>query len=387
MIGAMGSRLVVAAVGGLLLLASASPAQAGISPSEALTILNQWRAEAHVPAVGSMDPAKNTGCDHHDNYMHLNGDQLTHSEESGKPGYTSDGAAAGASSVLAFTESTPRIWESAVYHRMGILQPRLTTSGWAASHNFTCMQTIDLPTGTAGTPVTTHPWPPDGATNVPTAFKDQESPNPYDLTPGVPQLGYLLSVNIAGPWYGNYSSNVKVTDASLATDAGTPVVLTVVDDSTPGGGPGGAAIGPYINDAFALFPHGALRPATAYTAHAAGSLTASGTPYPFDVTWHFTTAGQPVPGAAKLKLSKGKAAGKKVSFVLTAAQPRVGRSAVVTVDGKKPQQFTLAASQELKVSRPGKGKTITVKVTTPAFVSEGVSYPAGTASRKFTRPK
>jgi hypothetical protein len=382
----MGSRLVTAAAGGLMLLALAAPAQAGISPDEAFSILNQWRAEAKVPPVGSFTPAKNSGCDKHNNYMQQN-NQLTHSEEMGKPGYTDEGATAGARSVLAFGEHTPRVWESAVYHRMNVLHPRLVESGWAASHGYTCLQTIELADGNPATPVTTHPWPPDGGTGVPLAFTDNESPDPHLLTPGVQVLGYLLSVNLAGPWFANYTPQVRVAQSSLVTDAGNAHPFTVADDQTPNGGPGDSPIGPYMNEGFALFPHGAFKPATTYTAHAAGTITHSGTSYPFDVTWSFTTAGQPVPGVAKVKIAKGKLSGKKVHFTLTASAARVGHQAVYTVNGKKPKTITLAPSQTIKVSRPGKGKSVKLAITTDGFTIEGVAYPVAKASRTYKRPK
>jgi hypothetical protein len=373
-------RLALAAVGGLL--AFAAPAQAGISPGAALKVLNQWKRQAHEPTVPAMDPAESTGCAHHNHYMKLNGGQLTHYEESGKPGYTNDGAAAGAHSVLAIPEGTPRIWEGSVYHRIGILQPRLTKSGWAASEGFTCMQTQDLRTGTAGAPVRAYPWPPNGGTGFPTKFTDYESPDPHDIVPG--ELGYLLSVNLDGPWWGNYVETVTVNNASLRTASGTPVTVTKVDDTTPNGAPGGGPVGGYMNQAFAIFPHGALQQRTTYIAHADGKLSQDGTDYPFSVTWSFRT-GPLLPGKASLALSKGHRDGKKVKFRLTASQSLVGRKATKTVNGGHAVQFKLVRSQTIRTRRPQKGKTVHVVVTTPAFVRGDYSYPAARASRKFTR--
>jgi hypothetical protein len=376
----MARRLALVAVGGLLVFAA--PAQAGISPGAALKVLNQWKRQAHEPTIPAMDPAENTGCAHHNHYMKLNGGQLTHSEESGKPGYTNDGAAAGAHSVLAEPEGTPRVWEGSVYHRMGILNPRMTKSGWAASEGFTCMQIFDLRDGQAGEPVKTYPWPPNGGTGFATTFTDHESPDPHDLYSGT--LGYLLSVNLGGPWRFNFNTHVSVAHASLKTQSGSPVTLTIVDDDTHGGGPGGSDIGPYLNDAFALFPHGALAQRTTYVAHADGKSTYSGTPYPFSVTWSFRT-GPLLPGKASLALSKGHRDGKKVKFTLTASQSLVGRKATKTVNGRHPVQIKLVRSQTIRTRRPEKGKTVRVVVTTPAFVRGDYSYPAAKASRKFTR--
>src|SRR4051812_8788159 len=376
----MARRLALAAIGGLLLFAA--PAQAGLTPEQALPILNQWRTEAHLPTLPSFDSAENTGCAHHNHYMALN-DGLQHDETNGNPGYTVDGDTAGNASVLAQPEGTPRIWEGSVYHRMGILNPRITKSGWAATEGFTCMQIFDLRNGNGSDPVSTHPWPPNGATGVDTKFTDFESPDPHDLVPG--DLGYLLSVNLGGPWFGNFTAHVSVAHASLKTDAGTPVALTIVDDDTSGGGPGGSDIGPYLNDAFALFPHGELRHAVTYTAHADGESVYSGSHYKFNVTWHFKTGGQPVAGKVTLKFSKPTVKNGKVRFPLAAGKPLVGRSGKVFVNGKLRNSIALKGSQTVKVNRPGKGKTVRVKVTTAAFTREGVAYPAKSASRKYTR--
>jgi hypothetical protein len=376
----MARRLALAAVGGLL--AFAAPAQAGLTPEQALPILNQYRAQAHLPAL-TFDSAKNTGCAHHNHYMTLNGG-LQHDETPGNPGYTNDGDLAGNASVLAQPEGTPRIWDGSVYHRMGILNPRIIDSGWAASEGFTCMQISNLRNGTNTESVKTYPWPPNDATGVGTKFTDFENPDPHDLVPG--ELGYLLSVNLGGPWYGNWTAQINVTQASLKTDAGRSVTLTIVDDDTQGGGPGGSNIGPYLNDAFALFPHGALRNATTYTAHAAGTIKYSSATYPFNLTWHFKTGGQPVPGNATLKFSKGTVKNGKVRFPLAASKSLIGRAGKVFVNGKERNTIGLKAAQTIKVARPAKGKTVRVKVTTAAFTREGVAYPAAKATKKYTRP-
>jgi hypothetical protein len=381
MIACMARRLVLAAACCFLL--AAAPAQAGLSPSQALPILNQWRSEAHLPTLPAFDSAENDGCAKHNHYMALNGNQLTHEETNGNPGYTTEGATAGAQSVLAQPEGTPRIWEGSVYHRMGILNPRMTKSGWAATEGFTCMRIFDLRNGNGSEPVKTYPWPPNGGTGVPTRFTDFESPDPHDLVPG--ELGYLLSVNLGGPWFGNYTAHVSVAHASLKTQSGTPVTLTIVDDDTSGGGPGGSDIGPYLNDAFALFPHGALKGATTYVAHADGKATYSGTDYPFNVTWSFKTAGQTVAGKTNLKFSKPSVKNGKVRFPLAASKSLVGRKGTVLVNGKVRNRIALKLSQTIKVNRPAKGKTVKVKVTTAKFTRDGVAYPAAKASKSFTR--
>src|SRR4051794_37775501 len=106
MIVRMARRLALAAVGGLLVFAA--PAYAGLTPQQALPILNQWRTEAHLPTLAQFDSAENTGCAHHNHYMANNGG-LVHDEEDSNPYRTPDGDAAGNASVLAQPEGTPRI--------------------------------------------------------------------------------------------------------------------------------------------------------------------------------------------------------------------------------------------------------------------------------------
>jgi hypothetical protein len=234
-----------------------------------------------------------------------------------------------------------------------------------------------------------YPWPPNGGTGVPLTFDAHESPNPYDLTPGVKQLGYLLSVNANGPWYSIYSTHMRISYASLVTDGGTPVQVTVADDNTP-------SIAPYLDADFALFPHGALKPATTYTARAVGKAenSSNSLSLPFDLTWHFTTAGKvtPAPKANRLKLSKGKVAGKKVNFTLTAAPVLVGHTAKLTKTIKrkgKPatvtsSSFKLKSSQTISVAPAPKGGSVKLTVSTGSFVREGLRYPAATASRTLS---
>ena len=81
----------------------AAAAAAGPTPDQAVTELNTWRTELGESTVSTTPVAAwDTGCQHHDNYEHLNGNALTHTEVSGNSGYTADGAQAGLDSVLSF---------------------------------------------------------------------------------------------------------------------------------------------------------------------------------------------------------------------------------------------------------------------------------------------
>ncbi|HKP90983.1 MAG TPA: CAP domain-containing protein [Thermoleophilaceae bacterium] len=372
----MARRLALAAVGGLLVFAA--PAQAGISPEQALPILNQYRARTGLPAL-TFDSAKNDGCAKHNHWMAANG--LAHDEPDGSTNYTPEGDAAGNQSVLAQPEGDPTLWDGSVFHRVGILNPRIIDSGWAASEGFACMHILNQRNGDPSEPFKSYPWPPRGATQVPTRFVDNENPDPHSIVPG--ELGYLISVNFGGPWFG--TAVVGVTQASLKTDAGRSVAITKIDDNSPYTA-NGYPIGAYLDDAFMIFPHGALKNATTYTVHAAGAVTyQSNSTYPFNLTWKFKTAGQPVPGKASLSFSKPTVKNGKVRFPLDASKSLIGRGAKVFVNDKFRNGITLKDAQTIKVARPAKGKTVRVKVTTTAFTREGVAYPAAKASRGYTR--
>jgi len=257
------------------------------TPAQAFTDLNLWRAQAGEPRVVRFSAAYNTGCALHDHYMNLLG-RLAHPETPGRPGYTAAGADAGPNSVLAEPEGLPQAtWVDAVYHRMGVLQPRLRVSGFAATEGYVCLRTggpaVDDSVAARTEKLTLYPWPPDGATDEPVTFGHAigETPSPLIDAPGASSLGLLLSVDVNGPWADYRAPQSQVSSASLVAADGAAVPIAISDSSAPNGG--------YLSGGFALLPRTALTPGTRYTAHAVGRVTAYGIPYPFDLTWHFTT--------------------------------------------------------------------------------------------------
>ena len=257
------------------------------TPAQALADLNQWRAEAGEARVLRFTAAYDSGCAGHDHYMNLLG-HLIHPEDPSQPGYTPASADAGVNSVLAEPEGLPKAtWVDSVYHRMGVLQPRLRISGFAASEGYVCLRTggpaIDDSPSARTSKLTLYPWPPNGATDQPVTFGHaaEETPSPLVDAHGAKSLGLLLSVNVNGPWSDYRAPQTLLTGASLVSAAGVGVPLAFSDSSTANGG--------YLSGGFALLPLHALDPGTAYTAHAAGAVTAFGISYPFAITWHFST--------------------------------------------------------------------------------------------------
>ena len=282
------ASVAVAAAAACLLRVAVATA-AGPTPEQALAELNAWRALAHESPVGALDPNRSEGCRLHNAYEALNGHVLTHDEMPGNPGYSSLGATAGASSVLSAGEVGPReAWENAPYHRMSLLNPRMSVTGFDASSGSTCMNVFAeevLDGGPATAELALYPWPADGARGVPLAFSGGEVPSPYQAVPAGTKLGFALTVNVNGPWV--QRAGTEVAAVSLTSDAGVAVPIAPQDRNSVNG--------PNLGGGFALFPLVALAQGTWYTAHAAGVVYGapeSGSPqtsYPFDVSWRFQT--------------------------------------------------------------------------------------------------
>jgi hypothetical protein len=268
-------------LGIVLLSFSAGSAQASSpTPDEALADLNVWRASAGVPPVTQMNPEWNYGCQLHNQYMAATG-ELTHTENPSSPYYTAAGAEAGRSSDLSTGQIPPTGWSEAVYHRAWLLNPRLSVSGYDASSGYACVWVIGGDdTGRATSALSFYPWPSNGMQQVPTTFRGNETPNPRELDPNGGEMGYLLSVDINGPWMTNsYNVRAVVTSASLTSTMGTAeIVPKSMQPAT-----------------FGLFPIDPLQASTVYTAHATGYVeyNYANTDYPFEISWQFQTTAAP----------------------------------------------------------------------------------------------
>ena len=280
--------------------------------------------------------------------MALNG--LGHFEDLGLPGYTELGALAGRTSVLGTGHEGPRaLWEDAVYHRMVLLEPRLQTHvvrrvvgrdvHGHRGHHVRC-ERADRGAGPA-------PLASGRSARRPTAFGGGEMPDPRDAVPGDAHVGYLLSVNVNGPWFSTLGS--VLTGVSLTPDGGAPVAVTGVDRTDAHGG--------YLSGGFALFPHQPLAEATWYTARASGYVTGidvgpSRIDYAFDISWrsaHVGAGPDPDPGAT------GRPA------VRPPARPRSAIATALAVSGKL-RAGTLAATVTVK---PAGKRTLTILVQRP----------------------
>jgi hypothetical protein len=333
-----GVRLIVGAFAlALIAVAALAPAAfANPTPGATAEALNTWRAQLGEGLVSTTTVAAwNTGCNHHNAYENLNGNALTHEDLGGHPGHTSDGAEAAANSVLAEAVSAPSptpdasllpgpTWDGAVFHRAALLDPRLAQIGFDSStfleggvyRTFNCLwlqnqnanppQALDNTRTTPG--LTLYPSPANGAYGVPTVFPGNESPDPAQET-GVPAgstLGWLLNVEINGPWanggsgFSTYAHGVSATLAPDGTSNFLPLVVSQCGPSGCGGG-GGTSEGAYFRGGFGIFPTQPLAANTTYrVVLTAGTVTdnTAKVDYPLaGYSWCFSTGASYTPSA------------------------------------------------------------------------------------------
>jgi Bacterial Ig-like domain len=337
--GVVAFRGRIGALAALAVLGLFAPAAAVADPTpdQAVLNLNTWRSEVGESLVSTTTvSAWNTACAHHNTYERLNGNSLTHTEVSGHSGYTTDGAAAGLNSVIAdsfsFPDATPvasllpgPTWDGAVFHRAALLDPRLAQIGFDSQTadesgqwwSFDCLyvqggdatngQALDNTRTTPG--LTLYPSPGNGAYHVPTSFPGNEFPDPTAETgvPGGAQLGWLLSVEINGPWVQTnfgYGAAAHGVTATLAPDGTTNTVPVVISQCGPSGcgGTGGTSDGSYFRGGFGIFP---TEPLTANTVYrvviTGGTITDFAThmnyPIPAGYHWCFSTGAAYTPSS------------------------------------------------------------------------------------------
>jgi hypothetical protein len=325
--------LALALIGAVALVPAAL---ANPTPGTAVEELNTWRGELGEGLVSTTTVgAWNTGCNHHDYYEHQNGNALTHEDLSGNAGHTTDGAEAAVDSVLGLAVSAPSptpdasllpgpTWDGAVFHRAALLDPRLAQIGYDSSsfleggvyRTFSCLwlqnqnanppQALDNSRTTPG--LALYPSPGNGAYDVPTAYPGGEAPDPTKET-GVPAgstLGWLLNVEINGPWAGTgsgYSVYAHGVSATLAPDGTSNSVPLVVSECGPSGcgGGGGTSDGAYFKGGFGLFPTQPLAADTTYRVTLTGGVVTDAVAhvdYPLSgYSWCFSTGSSYTPSA------------------------------------------------------------------------------------------
>jgi hypothetical protein len=366
------------------------PAGAGAATAaQAVANLNAQRSANGIPAGITENASASADCAAHNNYERENGGILTHTETMGAPGYTTGGAEAGQTSVLAADTNwnTTNPWESAPIHLSQLLDPYLQSMGVNDANGFVCATTLPPEAGFRIGPATptAYTYPGNGQKNWPTSEKAYEAPfTPGDLL-GLPQprvTGPYLFLLFAGPW-GGFSASVTISSATLKGPSGT-VPIKVADGTTPTQS-GDPPLSAYIGSTAMLIPDSPLAAGATYTAQATGTAsTGGGGPsWPVSSRFSFTTAVSAASLRAQSHVGLGKATRKHktLRFKLTASGAYVGVRAKVQVkvSGKVVHRSTVKLSASRTITAKNHKHTQVV-VTVPAFTVDGVKF----AARRLT---
>lgn len=340
---AIGAGLLAATL--LALAPSGALADSTPTPQTAIQMLNAWRAELGMTQTVTEDPVQTEGCRAHTEYYRLNPTSYGHFEDPTLPGFSDAGHQAAASSVLSYSPSLhsqgPLAWQWYPYHRSGLLNPRLTTTGYWAEHGISCMGII----GRTNRPISTfrsYPYPVDGQTGVPTGFRCDEFPSPCLSVPGndgTVATGVIPSVHFAGPFDNEYVKSVSA--ASMTPDGGQPATLTVESGGNP-----------ILDGGLNLIPYRPLLGDTWYTARVEGTVLAfsgsTSAEWPFSVQWRFRTGPE--------------------MQVLAPATTATIQGSVLTVRTRSPAPITLSAFSGNRSMAPttvtpsGSGEDLTASV-------------------------
>jgi hypothetical protein len=342
-------RAAAALLSAALLLALPAAASADTSATEAIRLFNAQRAANGLPGDIVENASWSSACFKHNDYQRQN-DGLTHEEEPGKPGYTTEGRFAGQNSVLAqgSTWSQGNPWETAPIHLIQLLTPRLKSMGVDDRGGFVCATTWPgfAESGPAAPVIFTYPG--DGRAGWRASEVAAEGPFTPGEKLGIPKdtrTGPYIYALLDGPGgFFDLRDKARLTTATL-TGAQGPVALKTADSTN-------SALGPYMPPGAFIIPVDPLLGGTKYTASV--TFDVGGTPV--SKTWSFTTAG----AAASLALSSSwpsTAKGRSVSGSVTCSRP-CKLTIELSVKGKKKPIAT-------KTLTVGSGGKVKVKLTIP----------------------
>lgn len=306
-----------------LLAAFAATGQAAseVDPARAVAQLNALRASVGVSPV-AYDDVLSRGCKKHAKYHHLNPTRRLHSEDPAAPGYTKAGDRAARASVLVYGAEAGQAlsaWESAPYHRMAVLDPRLVASGFWSEFGIACMQTLAIDHNLRTPALTAYTYPAAGQRDVATTFWCNERPNPCDdvrRSARDAPTGLNLSVQFNGPWL--RTESIVVTSAAVAAAGRPPVDLTVLNSQSA------------LRSGIVLVPHRPLRAGKTYVASATGTVLAASddgtvSGYPFALSWDFSTPGVAPAESLKVAVERVTRTRVDVRVNLLGNEPRVAR--------------------------------------------------------------
>jgi len=293
----------VALIGMLPAFPAPSRSHVQIAPTLAaggawLNRFNAWRSSSGL-ALLSENTTWSAGDYNHALYMVKN-DEVAHQEISTHPYYTPEGDTAARNSNIYVSSSTSTVDESAIdwwmaapFHAMGMMDPRLTSTGFGSyrevKSGWQMGAAVDVIRGNSFTggqyPVY---FPGNGSTEPLRTFGGNETPDPLQACPGyVAPTGLPVFVEIGG--------NVSTTVGPVHTITGNGVSLEncVIDSTNSTLGSSLRSRGGVI-----LIPRQPLQDGVTYVV----ALTVNGLPY----TWSFTVGplsnSAPPPPAALVSL-------------------------------------------------------------------------------------
>ena len=265
-----------------LLGSAALTLQAPITAHAATTWLdrlNSWRAATNLAPL-TENTTWSQGDYNHSLYMVKN-DQVTHYELSTLPYYTAAGDTAARNGNIEVNSTTSfgddqaiDWWMGAPFHAMGMMDPRLTSTGFGAyrevKSGWQAGFTLDTLRGNSFSGGTYPVYFPGSCSSEPlTSYSGNEFPDPLQACPG-------YSVPVGLPVFIEVGGNVNTTVGAHAfTGNGTPLDHCVIDSSNPSVG-----TNLYYRGGVILIPRQPLQRGSTYVV----ALTVNGVPY----TWTFS---------------------------------------------------------------------------------------------------
>ena len=279
---------------------SATPASIHVETAPAasttwLSRLNQWRTSTGLPSL-TENSVWSQGDAAHSLYMVKN-NLVTHYETPGVPYYSVAGDTAARNSNIQVSSTTSTTddqaidwWMAAPFHAMGMMDPRLTQTGFGSYRDDTTTPwqegaTLDTIRGNSFSggsyPVY---FPGNGTTEPLTTYGGGEFPDPLQACPGYrAPTGLPVFIEVGG--------NVSTTVGAIHSFTGNGVALShcVIDSSN-------SAVGSYLytRGGVILVPQQPLQNGVNYVV----ALTVNGVPYSWSFTVGNFTACTSVSGSA-----------------------------------------------------------------------------------------
>jgi len=267
-----------------------------VNPSSAseLSGINNLRALANLPPV-TYNTAFETGAKAHAKYIVKNND-LSHTETSGNPWYTLDGAAAGQSSLvlgslhpgLSDTKAIEK-WISGPFHALGMLNPLLTQVSYGAYRepasygSYQMAAVLDVYRGIDYFGSASYPvfFPANGQTTSISTYYGGSTPDPLAPCPGYTlPSGAPIIVQ-----FGSGNTPVSLTDSSFKQGTTNLPYCIYTETSYRNPNSRDQSVGRSIlgsQDAVVIIPKNVLGSALTYSV----SLTVNGVQH----SWSFSTA-------------------------------------------------------------------------------------------------